>query len=297
VYRKQVRRRRAVLVLLVIVSLILLSTHFSEGSSGPLHGIQRGVATILGPIEEGADRALKPVRDMFDWFGETFEARGENEEYQEEIADLRERVAEAESAVGENRQFRKLLQLGPSGGIDGREAVTARVIARSPTVWYSTVTIDRGSSSGLDTDDPVITGDGLVGRVTETTAGIAKVTLITDHRSAVSAKVLPDGPSGVVKPEVGEAGELLLDFIEEDSDVEEDQMVVTAGWRAGRLTSLFPYGIEIGNVTDATSDEQETYQRVHVRPFVDLRELDYVRVLTEPGNAGDESRAANGEAG
>ncbi|MGH2990819.1 MAG: rod shape-determining protein MreC [Solirubrobacterales bacterium] len=296
-YRKQVRRRRAVLALLVVVSLILLSTHFSESSSGPLHGVQRGVATVLGPIEEGADRALKPVRDMFDWFGETFDARGENEELRDEIADLRERVGEAESAVGENKQFRKLLGLGPAGGIEGREPVTSRVIARSPTVWYSTVTIDRGSSSGVDADDPVVTGDGLVGRVTETTAGTARVTLITDHRSAVSAKVLPEGPSGVITPEVGETGELLLDFIEEDTDVKEGQMVVTAGWRAGRLASLFPYGIEIGKVTDATSDEQETYQRVHVKPFVDLRELEYVRVLTEPDGASGQSRAANGETG
>src|ERR687898_438975 len=126
-YRKQVRRRRAVLVLLVIASLVLLSSHFSESSSGPLHAIQRGLATALGPIEEGADRALKPARDLFDWFGETFD--------------------------------------------------------------------DRGSSSGVREDDPVITGDGFVGRITETTSGTAQVTLITDHRSAVSGTVVPDGPS------------------------------------------------------------------------------------------------------
>ena len=296
-YRKQVRRRRAVLVVLVIVSLVLLSSHFSEGSSGPLHGIQRGVAAVLAPIEEGAARALKPVRDMFDWFGETFEARGENEDLREEVEELRERVAEAESAVGENKELRKLLRLGPAGGIAGREAVSGRVIARSPTVWYSTVTIDKGSSSGVEVDDPVITGAGLVGRVTETTGGTARVTLITDHRSAVSAKVLPNGPSGVIKPEVGDPGKLLLDFIEEEREVKEGQMVVTAGWRAGKLTSLFPFGIEIGRVTEASIDEQETYQRVHVRPFADIREMDVVQVLTEPGGGKDESRAANGGSG
>jgi rod shape-determining protein MreC len=297
VYRKQVRRRRAVLVVLVVVSLILLSSQFSEGSGGPLHAVQRSIATALGPLEEGADRALKPVRDMFDWFGETFDARGENEELHEEVADLRDRVAEAESAVGENKELRALLKLGPSGGIEGRQPVTANVIGRSPTVWYSTVTIDRGSSSGIHNDDPVITGDGLAGRVTDTTSGTSQVTLITDHRSAVSAKVLPNGPSGVITPEVGDPGRLLLDFIEEDREVEEGRMVVTAGWRAGRLTSLFPYGIEIGKVTDATIDEQETYQRVHVEPFVDVREVEIVRVLTEPEGASDESQAATGETG
>ena len=296
-YRKQVRRRRAVLVLLVVISLILLSAHFSERSSGPLHGLQRGVATVLGPFEEGADRALKPARDMIGWFGDTFEARGENEDLRAEIEDLRRRVAKAESAVGENKELRALVKLGPSGGIEGRRPVTSRIIGRSPTVWYSTVTIDRGSSSGIDDDDPVITGGGLVGRVTETTAGTSRVTLITDHRSAVSAKVLPEGPSGVIKPEVGDPGELLLDFIEEDTQIEEGQMVVTAGWRSGRLASLFPYGIEIGKVTEATLDEQQTYQRVHVRPFVDIREMELVQVLTQGGAASGERQATAGGSG
>ena len=142
-YRKQVRRRRAVLVLLVIVSLILLSTHFSEGSDGPLHSVERGFATVLAPVEEGADRALKPGRDLVNWFDETFKARGENDDLNAEVEDLRGRLAAAESATKENDQLRKLLKLGPRRRDPaGFDAVTARVIGRSPTVWYSTVTID-----------------------------------------------------------------------------------------------------------------------------------------------------------
>ena len=294
-YRKQVRRRRAVLVLLVVVSLVLLSTHFSEGTGGPLHRVQRMVSTVLSPFEEGAGRALKPIQDMFNWFGETFEARGENEELQAENEDLRKRVAKAESAVGENEELRGLVNL-QQNGVEGRVPVAARVIGRSPTVWYSTMTIDHGSSSGIAVDDPVVTGGGLVGRITDTTRGTSRVTQITDHRSAVSAKVLPSGPSGVIEPEVGDPEKLLLDFIQDDQDVHEGQMVVTAGWSSSRLTSLFPYGIEIGTVTEATLDEQQTYQRVHVKPFVDVREVDIVSVLTQPGGSG-EKRAENGGAG
>jgi rod shape-determining protein MreC len=282
-YRKQVRRRRAVLVLLVIASLILLSSHFSEGSSGPLHGIQRTLATILGPIEEGADRALKPARDLVSWFDETFEARGRNDDLEAEVQDLRERVSTAEAATKENEQLRAMLELGEGGGIEGRESVTARVIGRSPTVWYSTVTIDRGSSSGVAVDDPVINEDGLVGRITDTTAGTAQVTLITDHRSAVSATVVPSGPSGVIKPEVGDPQVLVLDFIENDRQVREGQTVVTAGWTSGRLSSVFPYGIQIGRVSQASVGEQETFTQVSVEPFADVREVDFVQVLTEPG--------------
>ena len=240
-YRKQVRRRRAVLVLLVIVSLILLSTHFSEGSDGPLHSVERGVATVFAPIEEGADRALKPGRDLVDWFDETFKARGENDDLTAEVQDLRGRLAAAEAATQENDQLRKLLKLGPGGGIAGFDAVTGRVIGRSPTVWYSTVTIDRGSSSGVRVDDPVITGDGLVGRVTDTTAGTAQVTLITDHRSAVSAKVVPSGPSGRDQAR-GRRPRATCSSTSSrtTSEVQEGQTVVTAGWRAAASAPLFP---------------------------------------------------------
>jgi rod shape-determining protein MreC len=283
-YRRQVRRRRAVLALLVIASLVLLSAHFSESESGPLHSIQRGVAGVLSPLEEGASRALKPARDLFNWFDETFDARGENDELQAEVAELREQLVEYEDAVGENEELRKALGLGPSGGVEGYEAVSARVIGRSPTIWYSTVKLDQGSSSGIRIDDPVVTGDGLVGRVTETTSGSAEVTLITDHRSAVSARVLPEGPLGTLKPEVGDPDDLLLDFIEEDQEIEEGSTLATAGSTSERFESYYPPGIPIGEVTEAEPGEQETYLTVHVDPFADLREFEYVQVLTGGGD-------------
>jgi len=288
VYRKQVRRRRAVLVALIVASLVLLSVSFNQASSGPLASIQRGISTVLSPVEEGASRALKPARDLVNWFDETFDARGENEELRAEVQKLRAEVAKAQSAVGENEQFRKLLDLDDANAtVAGYERVTGRVIGRSPTVWYSTVTIDVGSSEGIEVNDPVVTGDGLVGRITKTTNGTSLVTLITDHRSAVSASILPEGPDGVVEPEAGDPDDLLLDFISNDEEIEEGAILVTAGWSDGEISSAYPYGLEIGRVTEATVGEQETFQQVHVKPFADLRDLDYVQVLTGgPGKPG-----------
>jgi rod shape-determining protein MreC len=279
-YRKQVRRRRAVLVLLIVVSLVLLSSQFSEDEGGPLHAIQRGVATVFGPLEEGASRALKPVQDLVNWFDETFDARGENDSLKAELADLRARVAESEAAVGENTELKGLLGLDGKAPVVEYEPVTARVIGRSPSVWYSTVIVDKGSSAGVEVNDPVITGDGLAGRISDTTRGTAEVTLITDHRSAVSAKVLPEGPEGVVEPEAGDPTDLLLDFISNDEQIQTGQILVTAGWSNGVISSAFPAGIEIGRVTEASVDQDATYQRVVVQPFADLRGMDWVQVLT-----------------
>ncbi len=279
-YRKQVRRRRAVLALLVLSSFALLTATYGQQSGG----LQRGVSAVFGPLQEGADRALKPARDLVNWFDETFEARGDIDSLQKENQQLRTQVAAGETALSENDQLRKLLGLRAAGEIPaGFETVTGRVIARSPTIWYSTVTIDHGTSAGVAVNDPVVSGDGLVGRITSATAGTAQVTLITDHTSAVSAKVVPAGIQGVIKPEVGNPADLVLDFIDSSKHVREGQTVVTSGWKARELSSLYPYGIPLGRVTEATVAEQEASQQVHVRPFADLRELEFVQVLTKGG--------------
>ena len=293
-YRKQVRRRRAVLVALIVVSLVLLSSHFSEAESGPLHTIQRGVAAVLSPIGEGAERALKPARDLINWFDETFEARGENEQLEEEIAALRAQVSESQDAVGDNAEFKQLLKLDRGPALGGYEPVTARVIGRSPTVWFSTLIIDQGSSSRIERNDPVINSAGLIGRVGDLTGGTAQVELITDPDNAVSAEVLPtadtdeavaralssENPTGIVAPVAGDPEDLLLDFIDEQEPIEENQILITAGWSNGNVSSAYPPGIPIGRVTEAEAGEQEEFQRIHVSPFADLRDVEHVQVLT-----------------
>lgn len=277
-YRKQVRRRRAVLTLLIIGSFLLLTITYGQSSGG----LQRGVSTIFSPLQTVADRALKPARDLIGWFDKTFEARGENSRLKEELVTVRRQAVAGQEALQENAQLRKLVELdrGPALAESAYEPVAGRVIARSPTVWHSAVTIDVGSGDGIKVDDPVISGDGLVGLVASTQGGSAQVTLITDHASAVSAKVLPGGVQGVVRPDVGNPEDLILDFIDSTKDVHGGQAVVTSGWRAQGLASLFPPGLPIGEVTSASIVEQEASQQVHLRPYADLANLDLVQVLT-----------------
>jgi rod shape-determining protein MreC len=277
VYRKQVRRRRAVLALLVIGAFVLLTITYGQGSNG----VQRGVSTIFSPVQSVADRALKPARDLVNWFDKTFDARGRNSRLHSELEAARKQSVGASAALAENAQLRKLLSLDRGGAIpSGYEPVTGEVIARSPTVWFADVAIDVGSGDGVAVEDPVVNGDGLVGTVSAVTGGSAQVALIADGASAVSAKVVPSGVQGVIKPEVGNPGNLILDFIDATKDIHKDQAVVTAGWRAQGLASHFPPNIPIGEVTRASPRELEAIGQVHVRPYADLRDLDLVQVLT-----------------
>jgi rod shape-determining protein MreC len=277
VYRKQVRRRRAVLALLIVGSFVLLTVTYASGSNG----LQRGVSTIFSPIQSVADGALKPARDLVNWFDQTFDARGRNSRLHSELQATRKQAVGADAALAENAQLRKLLELDRGGAIpSGYEPVTGRVIARSPTVWFADVTIDVGSGQGVEVNDPVVNGDGLVGTVSALTGGSAQVTLIADHSSAVSAKVVPVAVQGVIRPNVGDPGDLILDFIDSTKHVHKGQAVVTAGWRGQGIESRFPPNLPIGEVTRASIVEQEASQQVHVRPYADLRDLDLIQVLT-----------------
>ena len=90
---------------------------------------------------------------------------------------------------------------------------------------------------------------------------------------------MPKGVAGIVKPEIG-GKDLILDFIPKGSKLRQGQVVVTSGFRAGELESLFPRGIPIGKVGSVDEDELEVYQRVRVKPYADLRRMDFVDVVT-----------------
>ena len=289
---KVIRRRRAALAIFVALSIVMLTAYFGESGGGFFHTLQKGAQEAFAPIETGASRALKPARDLAGWFGDTLDAKGENEDLKAENEELRKRLGENETARRDNQQLRGLVKLGRSDGFpQGTKPLAARVIARSPTVWYSSVKIDKGSGDGVRVNQPVIAAGGLAGRVTRVTGGTSEVSLITDGSSAVSAQVMPRGAAGVVKPQVGEPDDLLLDFIEKGRRVTEGTTVVTSGFTSSRegVESLVPRGIPIGRVTEVDLDEVDLYQRVHIKPFADLRRIDYVQVLTRRGTPAPEA--------
>lgn len=286
--RNVIRRRRIVALTCVVASIALLTGYFGEAVGGPLHTLQRGAQRLLGPLESGASRALKPVRDSIAWFDETLEAKGENERLRAELAEARGRLARAQVDQRDAAQLQELAELaGDPRYPQGTEPVTARVIARSPTRWFSNVQINRGSSDGVAVDQPVVTGDGLAGKVTAVTGGTATVALLTEETTAVAAQVVPNGANGVVAPVLGNYRDVALQFIEKGRRVREGQTVVTSGFASpDGLSSRFPRGIPIGVVKEVDPAVREQYQRVGIRLFADLQDMDYVQVLT---------RAAPGE--
>jgi rod shape-determining protein MreC len=277
---RAVRRRRAVLGGLVALSLILLTAYFGESAGGGLHALQRGATEVLSPIQEGANRALKPFRDLFGWFGDTLDAKSERDDLKAERDRLRQEVARLEAQGRENEQLRKLLEINTGGGLNSYAPVRARVYARSPSVWYSTINVDKGRSDGVQAGQPVVNGEGLVGKVQSVTRSSSVVMLITDEDFGVSAKAARSGEPGTIGPAV--SGDLLFDLVPRGERIDEGDRIVTAGTTTSRLPSLFPPNILIGSVKRIDDGEGGLDRRIHVRPAADLRRLEWVEVLTKP---------------
>ena len=290
-YDKAVRRRRGVLLALVALSLILVTAYFGESSGGGLHAVQRGAMEVLAPIQEGANRMLKPFRDAFGWFGSTLDAKEQRDKLKRERDALRAQVAQLEVQGVENRQLRGLLEINSAGGIKAYEPVLARVFARSPSTWYSTVEINKGTDDGIRADQPVVNGEGLVGKVKSVSSSSAWITLITDREFGVSAQAARTGEPGPIEPAVGAPGTLLFELVPQGRLIRRNDRIVTAGTTSEELPSLFPRGIPIGTVKRIVEGDGQLDRRIHVTPAVDLRRVEFVEVLTR---ATGELRASTG---
>jgi rod shape-determining protein MreC len=269
-----------VAAVLVLFSLALITVYFRESEEGTLHSAQRIGLSVAMPFEVAGERIARPFRDAWGWTSDLVGAKQENEKLRKQVDALRQRVIQEQTAVSENDRLRDLLSFvdGPSfpAGFTG---VSTRVVGRPPSAYNQQVLIAAGSSAGIRRNDPVVTQDGLVGLVTNVTSNGAKVTLLTDQSSAVSAIVLESGSAGLVRHGPSDSSALVLDRVGKDEFVEEGNLVITAGWRSGKLESLYPRGIPVGMVKSVGQQDVDLYKRIQVAPLVNFDALAEVIVL------------------
>ena len=264
---------------LVVLSLALITVSFREQESGPLHEVQGAVASVLQPLEVAVERVARPFRDAYGWTRSLFDARAEAEQLRTENEQLKQQVIQNESALQENVTLKRLLDYRRSPAFPADyDGVAAEVLARPSNAFEQTIVVSAGSDDGVRIDAAVVTAAGLVGTVTSVTDGAARVRLLTDEGSAVSALDLRTGAAGIV--EHGQSGDsLVLDRVSKKEFVKVGDEIITAGWRSGRLASRYPKGIPIGRVTYVGQLNTDLWQQVLIVSDVDFSALDSVLVL------------------
>jgi rod shape-determining protein MreC len=276
---------------LVLVSLALITIHFRDSNEGPLHAAQRIGVSVLMPFEVAGERIARPFRDGWTWMSDLLDAKDENEALRTENEELRKEIIEARTLA---QELALQVQIGEymSGPTypDDFDSVVARVIGRPPTPYQQEVIVSAGTGDGVTQNAPVVSQEGnLVGQVTEVTDSEARITLITDQSSSVSAVVLETEASGVVRHGTSSSS-LILDRVEKDETATAGDTVITAGWTTERFESLFPRGIPIGLVESVGQQDVDLFKRIQIAPFADFDSLSAVIVLIKRPQPADQQQ-------
>jgi rod shape-determining protein MreC len=275
-------RRRLVVGVLVLLSLMMITVYFREAPNGGMHDFQSAGASALRPFEITANRIARPFTDAYNWTADLFHARAENGELRRKLSMARQEAIQHATAAQELEKLTRLLKYKQTLTYPedfSKSAVTASVVSNPASEFDQTIVLAAGSSDRIRVHDAVVTDRGLVGQVTKVTRDESRVTLLTDKESAVTAKDHQTGAIGIVRHSQGPEDLLFLDRVSKSKRVLEDDLVVTAGLQQGELPSFYPRGIPIGQVTKVGQTEVDPYQVVQIVPFVDFTSLDVVLVL------------------
>lgn len=286
------RRSRAGLGLLVLACVTIITLDARHGAfSSPVNPLRAAVAAVLGPVEAGATAALRPVISVPGYFGDVADLRNENADLQAANSTLQARLRAADANRHRDAELSGIAELADTSGY---EVVPAQVVAIGPAQSFSrTVTIDMGTSSGVQPDLTVVNADGLVGRVVSATSMTATVLLIVDGKSTIGGRLGQSMELGFLYGDggVGDDGVLELSLVDHTVSPLAGDTVLTWGSRNGA-----PYipGVPIGEVISVRASPAELTETATIDPYVDFSSLDVVGVVTsvKPGST---SNQAHGE--
>lgn len=270
--------RRAILAILVIGALAMLTISFRSPTSGVLHDAQSYGSSALRPFEVAATRVARPFRDAYNYVDSLSNAKSELAKYKKMARDYRAQALLNSAAVQQNKDLQALLnyETGPTYPQDFR-AVNAAVVSFPSGAFAQQLEIDAGTNQGIHLNTPVVSADGLVGRVTNPGRSTSVVTLLTDPDSAVSARDLKTHVSGLIRH--GQGGTLILDRVSKNQVVNKGDWIVTRGTVDRRYPDQYPYGIPIGRVIAVGTSDIASFLTVQVQPLAQFDSLDSVAAL------------------
>jgi rod shape-determining protein MreC len=270
--------RRAVLAILVIVALALLTISFRSPTSGALHDAQSYGASALRPFEIAATRVARPFRDAYDYVHSLTTAKSELAKYKKMARDYRAEALRNAAAAQQNTDLQALLKYesGPRYPRDFR-AVNAAVVSFPSGPFGKQLVIDAGTDQGIRLNTPVVSADGLVGKVTNPGRTTSVVTLVTDPDSAVPARDLKTHVSGLIRH--GQGGTLILDRVAKNQVVNKGDWIVTRGTVDRKYPDEYPYGIPIGRVISVGTSDIASFLTIQVQPLAQFDTLDSVAAL------------------
>ncbi|MEZ4679615.1 MAG: rod shape-determining protein MreC [Caldilineaceae bacterium] len=259
------------MIIFALAALLLMSLQLT----GQLQSLRSAISFVTSPAQLATTGVGKNVTDGITFLLQLRTLRQRTSELEEINASLRAELFRLNEVERENEQMRRLLafsEIRPGLQLRGAQIV-ARVIGQESTNFLEYIEIDLGTNQGLEIGMPVLTEQGLVGRISEVNQVTAKVLLITDPSSNVNAILQSSRLNGIIQGAPG--GVLLMDFIPQGPVFTVGEVVLTSG-----IGLSFPRGIPIGRVIERRQRDIDVFQQAVVRPIIDFSQLELVAVVT-----------------
>ena len=259
------RPLQTVVLSLIVIGLIVLAL------GGYLAPVSRYIITPLVSAQTWIAVRFEAIQNYLDAPQDVARIRQRNLELENEVSRLQAEIIELKQQIAETRVLEALVDFARVN--PENRYVAAAVIGRDPSPFLQYVIINRGSDDGIQRGMPVVTQQGLVGRVAAVTAGASRVQLITDAGSNINVRLEPSRAQAVLQGNV--TGDLELELIPQSAEVKIGDLVLTSG-----LGGNFPANILIGQLTSVRSRDTDLFQRAAVQPSEDFSELEIVLVIT-----------------
>ena len=274
------KRSKYLLIGLTIFCIALIGV--SSIRDGILEPLCTGVGYVLVPLQTGVNAVGRGIYTGIRDYSQLKEALDENERLKEDIARLTEENNRLQAEQYELARLRDLYELDQE--YMNYEKIGARIIAKDSGDWFQVFRVNKGSADGVEVDNNVIAGGGLVGIVTDVGANYATVRSIIDDSSRVSAMALQSGDNCIVGGDLTlfEEGRLRITNISRDGDVKTGDAIVTSN-----ISSKFMPGILIGYAADITVDPERLTKSGYLIPVADFDNLQEVLIITGTKDTGE----------
>jgi rod shape-determining protein MreC len=260
----QFRSIQGIVLALVVIGLIILAlggylAPLTRVALGPLISAQTWLSTRYLAIQNVVNSPQDLIR-----------LRQRNAELEGQVSDLQSEIIDLKQQLTETRILSALVDFARVHPENRYVAVS--VIGRDPSPFVKYVIINRGSDDGLRRGMPVVTAQGLVGRITAITANAGRVQLITDPDSSVNVRLEGSGAQAVLRGSL--TGELMLDMIPQSANVQVGDLVLTSG-----LGGNYPANLLVGQVTSVRGKETDLFKTAAVQPIVDFSRLEILLII------------------
>lgn len=283
---KQFFNNRRMIVLLVSVIIFIGTIAYSMSRSREDISLpQVFLNDVTGIATNIVSKPAKAVNSFVDTVDNLVHTYEENQALKQKIEALDEMQARIHSLEQNNLSMKEELNL--QSNLTDFSRTSATVIARNPDNWLDLLIVDKGSQAGIEVDMSVMSGNGLIGRVSEVSPTTSKILLLStgnDSVNRVSAEIQAENNAihGIVDDYDSETGDFIMSEIDPDAKIEVGMQVVTSG-----LGGVSPRSLLIGQVKEVRMDEYGLFQEVSIEPAGNLLDIHYVTIITRESEGVD----------